>query len=73
MWQYGSLVEEMEHGSCLFEPRLRNNPQVVGEIRVEKAHTTYVNTMRPISFWCSKFGCVFWLYSSVYIDLLHEK
>jgi hypothetical protein len=52
---------------------LRNNPQVVGEIRAENTHTTHVNTMKPISFWCSKLGCIFWLYSSVYIDLLHEK
>jgi monomeric isocitrate dehydrogenase len=51
----------------------RNNPQVVGEIRAENTHTTHVNTMEPISFWCSKLGYVFWLYSSVYIDILHEK
>jgi hypothetical protein len=55
------------------EPRPRNNPQVAGEIRAEKAHTTHANTMKLISFWCSKLGYVFWLYSSVYIDLLHGK
>jgi hypothetical protein len=51
----------------------RNNPQVAGDIRAENTHTTHANTMEPISFWCSKLGCIFWLYSSVYIDLLHGK
>jgi hypothetical protein len=32
-----------------------------------------MNTMEPISFWCRKLGCIFWLYSSIYIDLLHGK
>jgi hypothetical protein len=59
--------------ACLLEPHPRNNPQVVGEIRAEKTHPTHLNTMEPISFWCSKLGCIFWLYSSIYIDLLHEK
>jgi hypothetical protein len=31
------------------------------------------NILAPISFWYSKLGYVFWLYSSVYIDILHEK
>jgi hypothetical protein len=42
---------------------MRNNPQVVGEIRAKKTHTTHMNTMKLISFWCSKLGCIFWLYS----------
>jgi hypothetical protein len=53
--------------------RTRNNPQVAGEIKAEKTHTTHVNTMELILFWCSKLDCVFWLYSSVYINLLHRK
>jgi hypothetical protein len=57
----------------LLEPCPRNNPQVTGEIRAEDTHITHANTMKPISFWCSKLGCIFWLYSSVYIDLLHGK
>jgi hypothetical protein len=52
---------------------LPENPQVVGEIRAENIHTTHKNTIKPISFWYSKLDCIFWLYSSVYIDLLHEK
>jgi hypothetical protein len=39
--------------------RPMSNPQVVSKIRVEKAHITHVNTMEPISFWCSKLDCVF--------------
>jgi hypothetical protein len=57
----------------LLEPCRRNNPQVVGEIRAEKTHTTHVNIIELISFWCCKLGCIFWLYCSVYIDLLHGK
>jgi hypothetical protein len=49
------------------------DPQVASEIRAKKSHITHVNTMEPFSFWCSKLGCVFLLYSSIYIDLLHEK
>jgi hypothetical protein len=57
----------------LLEPCLRNNPQVAGEIRAENTHTTHAKTMELISFWCSKLGYDFLLYSSVYIDLLHGK
>jgi hypothetical protein len=59
--------------AAMLDPRRRNNPQVVGKIRVEKVHITHANIIEPISFWCSKLGCIFWLYSSIYIDLLHEK
>jgi hypothetical protein len=52
---------------------MRNNPQVAGEIRAEKIHTTHTNIMKVISFWCSKLDCIFCLYSFVYIDLLYEK
>jgi hypothetical protein len=43
------------------------------EIRVEKTHTTHVNIIELILFWYNKLDCIFWLYFSVYIDLLHEK
>jgi hypothetical protein len=45
----------------------------VSESRAEKTHTTHANTIEPISFWCSKLGYIFGLYSSIYIDLLHGK
>jgi hypothetical protein len=51
--------------------RPRNNHQVT--IRADKTHITHANTMEPILIWCSKLGCIFLLYFSVYIDLLHRK
>jgi hypothetical protein len=51
----------------------RNKPQVVDEIKVKGTHITHVNTIESILFWYNKFDCVFWLYSSFYIDLLHEN
>jgi hypothetical protein len=52
---------------------MRNNHQVVSEIRAENTHITHANTMEPILFWCGKLDYIFWLYSSVYIDILYEK
>jgi hypothetical protein len=60
-------------GDGMLELCLKNNPQVAGEIRAKNTYTTLMNTMELISFWCSKHGCIFLLYSSTYIDLLHEK
>jgi hypothetical protein len=71
---YPAVMREVTSASpSLLEPRPRNNPQVVGEIRAEKTYTTHMNTMESISFCCSKFGCIFCSDSSVYIDLLHGK
>jgi hypothetical protein len=68
------MVDSFSQGlQGVLEPRLRNKSQVAGEIRVKKTHTTQTNIIEPILFWYNKFGCVFWLHSSVYIDLLHRK
>jgi hypothetical protein len=54
----------------MLEPYPRNNH--TGEIRANNTHITHANIMESISFWCSKFGYVFCVYSSVYIDILYE-
>jgi hypothetical protein len=70
----GSLASRHRPNKChLLEPCPRHNPQVAGKIRAKNTRTTHANTMELISFWCSKLGYIFWLYSSVYIDLLHGK
>jgi hypothetical protein len=57
----GEAFERLKRGGRrrVLEPHPRNNPQVADEIRAEKTHTTHVNTMKLISFWCSKLGCIF--------------
>jgi hypothetical protein len=51
----------------------RNKPKVVDAIRVKDIHITHLNTIESILFWYNKFDYIFWLYSSVYIHLLHEN